>query len=74
LLLSDIGALDPDNTDAEIFRGTVKRIDQRYNRIIKDIKKNLSAEKIEELGLTQYMEELSSSETKKDPLGIRDDD
>ena len=51
LLISDIGALDPDTTEPEIFRATVQRIEDRTRRVVEDIKRNVSPERIQELGL-----------------------
>lgn len=51
LLINEIGALDPDNTDPEIFAETLDRIEARYSRVLADIKKNVSPERIRELGL-----------------------
>lgn len=51
LLIDDIGALDPDTTDPEIFMKTVDRIERRYKRVAEDIKENVSPERIKELGL-----------------------
>lgn len=82
LLLDDIGALDPSKTDPDILLETVNRIENRYKRIKEDIKINVAPEKIKELGLdaifndisvpdSQNMNEVPTSPTLKDPLGIR---
>ena len=55
LLIDDIGALNPDNTDPEIFMQTINRIETRWQRVIDDIRKNVSPERIEELGLTDLV-------------------
>lgn len=56
LLINDIGALDPDNTEPDIFRQTIERIDSRARRVVADIKRNVSPERIEELGLTEFLQ------------------
>lgn len=56
LLINDIGALDPDNTEPDIFRATIARIDGRARRVVADIRKNVSPERIAELGLTEFLE------------------
>jgi hypothetical protein len=55
LLIDDIGALDPDTTEPEIFLKTVDRIERRYNRVIEDIRQNVSPERIRELGLDSLL-------------------
>lgn len=56
LLISDIGALDPDNTEPDIFRETVQRIEDRAKRVVADIRKNVSPERIQELGLQEFLD------------------
>ncbi|MHA6684505.1 hypothetical protein [Mesorhizobium sp. A556] len=56
LLISDIGALNPDNTEPEIFQKTVERIQNRSKRIADDIVKNVSPERIQELGLQPFID------------------
>lgn len=60
LLIDDIGALDPDTTEPDIFLKTVDRIGNRYERIIKDIKSNVSPERIRELGLEPLIGSIES--------------
>lgn len=51
LLIADMGALDPDTTDPEIFLATLDRIETRYQRVVEDIRRNVSPERQRELGL-----------------------
>jgi hypothetical protein len=55
LLIDDIGSLDPDTTEPEIFLKTIDRIERRYNRVIEDIRRNVSPERIRELGLDSML-------------------
>lgn len=55
LLINDIGALDPNTTEPDIFMQTLDRIEKRYNRVIEDIKRNVSPERIRELGLEELV-------------------
>jgi hypothetical protein len=55
LLIDDIGALDPDTTEPEIFLKTIDRIERRYNGVVEDIRKNVSPERIRELGLESLL-------------------
>jgi len=59
LLINDIGALDPDTTEPDIFRATVKRIEDRAKRVVEDIKRNVSPERIAELGLQDLLASFS---------------
>jgi hypothetical protein len=52
LLISDLGALDPGGNPA-VFNQTVDRIEQRWNRVKADAKKNISPERWKELGLDE---------------------
>ena len=51
LLIDEIGKLDPNTTAPDIFQDNVKRIRARYQRVIDNIKKEVSEKKIRELGL-----------------------
>lgn len=64
LLINDIGALDPDNTEPEIFTKTVERIRDRSRRVAQDIAKNVSPERIQELGLQPFIDAFKASEAK----------
>lgn len=64
LLINDIGALDPDNTEPEIFIKTVERIRDRSRRVAHDIAKNVSPERIQELGLQPFIDAFKASEAK----------
>lgn len=55
LLINDVGALDPDNTEPEIFTKTVERIQSRAKKVAEDIAKNVSPERIQELGLDTFV-------------------
>lgn len=50
LLIDDMGVLDP-NVSEDIFIATVKRISDRLDRVSEDIRKNVSPERMKELGL-----------------------
>ena len=60
LLISDIGALDPDTTAPDIFAKTVDRIKQRYVRVVDDIRRNVSPERIQELGLEPVLNSIGN--------------
>lgn len=51
LLIDEIGRLDPDTTAPDIFKANILRIQKLYQRVIDGIKKEVSPEKIQELGL-----------------------
>lgn len=51
ILIDAYGALDPNNTDPEIFRKSIERIQDQQKRVIDDIRRNVSPERIKELGL-----------------------
>lgn len=51
LLINEIGALNPDTTEPDIFLDTLGRIENRYKRVIEDIQANVDPERIQELGL-----------------------
>jgi hypothetical protein len=55
LLIDDIGALNPDTTDPDILIKTLDRIETRYKRVADDIKKNVSPDRLKELGLDQLL-------------------
>ena len=56
ILISDIGSLDPDTTEPDIFRKTVERIQDNARRTAESIRKNVSPERIEELGLQSFLD------------------
>lgn len=60
LLINAIGALDPDKTDPDIFRKTIQRIADQSKRVVEDIKKNVSTERIEELGLQPLIDSIDT--------------
>lgn len=51
LLIDDVGALNPDETEPDIFLKTVDRIESRWNRVLRDVKRNVSPERLEEMGI-----------------------
>jgi hypothetical protein len=51
LLIDEIGRLDPDTTAPDIFQDNVKRIRSRYQSVIDNIKKEVTPDRIQELGL-----------------------
>ena len=57
MLLDDMGSLDPDNTDPEIYAETISRIKGRFNRVVEDIRRNVnvSPERMQELGLDELL-------------------
>jgi hypothetical protein len=55
VLISEVGALNPDTTEPDIFLQTLDRIEQRYQRVVDDIRKNVSPERIRELGLEPFI-------------------
>lgn len=61
LLISDIGALNPDTTEPEIFQKTIERIQSRSKRVADDIVKNVSPERIQELGLQPFIDSYKGS-------------
>lgn len=63
LLINDIGALDPDNTEPDIFRKTIERIQDRSRRVAEDIVKNVSPERIQELGLQGFIDGFSGGQS-----------
>lgn len=72
ILISDIGALDPDTTDPEIFMETVRRIGRRQKRVVADIRRNVDPEKIKELGLGNLLKDTEASFSRmKQKYGIK---
>ena len=55
ILIDDLGRLDPDNTEPDIFLKTIERIEATQLRVIEDIRRNVSPEIIEELGLGELL-------------------
>lgn len=55
VLIDAMGALDPDNTPEDIFRQTLDRIEGQYKRVMSDIKRNVSPERLKELGLDELV-------------------
>lgn len=55
ILIDAIGALDPDTTDPKIFLKTIDRIEGQYKRVVADIRRNVSPERIAELGLEELL-------------------
>ncbi len=55
LLIDDIGVLNPDGP-REVFVETVNRIEERTKRVVDDIKRNVSPERIKELNLGPLLE------------------
>lgn len=51
ILINNIGALDPNTTDPDIFMQTLDRIDQQYQAALDDIRRNVDPQRIKELGL-----------------------
>jgi len=71
LLVNAMGSLDPDRTDPAIFRKTITDIEDRYNRVVKDIRKNVTPERIKELGLEPLLRTSEERKTEKGmPEGI----
>jgi len=65
LLIDEIGRLEPNTTAPDIFQDNVKRIRARYQRVIDNIKKEVSEEKIRELGLGALLGTTITSSGKK---------
>jgi hypothetical protein len=64
LLITDIGALDPDTTEPDIFLSTLDRIEGRYERVMTDITTNVSPERIRELGLEPLFDDYKEMQDK----------
>ncbi len=71
LLIDEIGALNPDTTTMEIFQQTLARIKSRWGRVLDDIAREVSAERLEELGLDKIVNQRRTGSSSPDPLGIR---
>lgn len=67
LLIDDVGALEPDTTDPEIFAKTIDRIDSRFKRVVEDVKRNVSPERIRELGLEPLIQSMSGGDGEASP-------
>jgi len=65
LLISDMGNLDPNTTAPDIFQANVRRIRSRYQRVIDDIKKEVSPEQIRKLNLGPLLGTTATSSGKK---------
>jgi len=65
LLISDMGRLDPNTTAPDIFQANVRRIRSRYQRVIDDIKKEVSPEQIRKLNLGPLLGMTATSSAKK---------
>lgn len=65
LLISEIGALNPDNTEPDIFRATIERINERSKRVARDIMRNVEPSRIQELGLQPFLETVLGDELQK---------
>lgn len=51
VLISQIGALDPDNTEPDIFLETLDRIESQWKRTLANVKRTVPPEKLRELGI-----------------------
>jgi hypothetical protein len=60
ILIDNLGSLDPDNTSQDIFLKTVDRVENQYKRVVNDIRKNVSPERIKELGLEPLLKSIES--------------
>ena len=65
LLIDQLGRLDPDTTSPDIFRTNVLRIRDLYQRTIDGIKRDMTPEKIKELGLGVLLGTPTTSSGKK---------
>ena len=65
LLIDQLGRLDPNTTEKEIFRTNVLRIRDLYQRTIDGIKRDMTPEKIKELGLGVLLGTPTTSSGKK---------
>lgn len=64
LLIDEIGRLDPDTTAPDIFQDNVKRIRSRYQSVIDNIKKEVTPDRIQALGLGPLLGISASSQGK----------
>lgn len=79
LLLDQVGALDPDNTEPDIFLKTIDRIEQQWQQVLNDVERTVPPERLAELGIN--INDLrggapgggqnSGPSGAADPLGIR---
>ncbi len=51
LLLDQVGALDPDNTEPDIFLKTIDRIEQQWQQVLNDVERTVPPERLVELGI-----------------------
>jgi len=65
ILIAEIGALDPDITEPDILLDTMQRIEDRYIRIMSDAKRDMTPEKITELGLDDLIKAADNAVAKK---------
>ena len=60
IIIDDMGALDPDNTDPPIFLQTVGRLEERYNRVIAQAQRTVPPAQLREWGLGHLIERSGS--------------
>tara|TARA_B100000519_G_scaffold121881_1_gene105250 strand:+ start:14019 stop:15542 length:1524 start_codon:yes stop_codon:yes gene_type:complete len=58
ILIDSIGALDPKNTNLQIFKGTLNRVKHKFIHVLMGVKKYLTTEKIKELGFRDLINKL----------------
>ena len=51
MLLDQIGALDPDKTEPDIFLKTIDRIEQQWQQVLSDVERTVPPERLVELGI-----------------------
>lgn len=51
LLVTDIGSLDPDNTEPDIFLKTIDRIEARWKNVLQDVERTVPPERLAEMGI-----------------------
>jgi hypothetical protein len=51
LLVTDIGSLDPDNTEPDIFLKTIDRIESRWKSVLQDVQRTVPPERLAEMGI-----------------------
>lgn len=51
ILINQIGALDPDNTEPDIFLQTIDRIETQWKRTLANVKRTVPPDKLRELGI-----------------------
>lgn len=72
ILIDDIGALNPDTTEEDIFLKTINRIEDRYKRVIVDVQKNVSPERQRELGLDKLIAGIGGDDKPKKSPSVDD--